>query len=81
MAAPIEPNAVPLRDPAPVKATGDVLDGWTATVALEMPTELNVVAAGMAGVTLAAWVAAGTVVAGMRAAETVVAPCTVVNWT
>jgi hypothetical protein len=79
-AAPIEPHAVPVRDPAPVKVAGEVLDGETAMVAFETPTEVKVVAAGMAGVTPAAWVA-GMVVAATSAAETVVDPCTVVNWT
>jgi hypothetical protein len=78
-AAPIEPSAMPLRDPAPVKATGDVDFGPLVTVALDTATELNVVAAGTPVVTPAAWDAC--VVAGTRAADAVVAPETVVNWT
>lgn len=70
---------MPLRDPAPVNGTADVLDGLLVTVAFEMPTELNVVAAGTPVVTPAAWEA--TVVAGTRAAAAVVAPATVVNCT
>ena len=79
-AAPIEPNAMLFRDPAPVKAAGDVLDGAEVVIVpFETPTEANVVAAGTPVVTPAAWEAC--VVAATRAADAVVAPATVVNWT
>lgn len=78
-AAPIEPSAMPLRDPAPVKVTADVEVDFAVAVPFETPTELRVVYAGTTVVTPAAWLAA--VVAATRAAATVVAPATVVNWT
>jgi hypothetical protein len=78
-AAPTEPSAMVLRDPAPVNAMADVLDGELVMVAFETPTELNVVAAGPPVVTPPAWEA--PVVAATRAAAVVVAPATVVNCT
>lgn len=78
-AAPMDPIAIPFLDPAPVKGTGDVLDGLLVTVAFETPTEANVVAAGTPVVTPAACEAA--VVAGTRAAEALLAPATVENCT
>lgn len=73
------PNAILLLEAAPVNATAEVEDGLEVTVAFDTPTEEKVVAAGTAVVTPATWAAA--VVATTRAAEAVVAPATVVNWT
>ena len=70
---------MPLRDPVPVNAAGDVLEGDLVMVAFERPIEAKVVAAGTLAVTPSAWDAG--VVAATSAADAVVAPVTIVNCT
>ncbi len=78
-AAATVPKAMVERDAEPVKARADVEDGALVAVPLVTPTELNVVAAGTAVVTPAAWAAA--VVPATSAAAAVVAPEIVVKMT